>query len=90
MIFSREEWLSFEHLCENAARTPDIYLDVIFLPREHDLWGAVVSCGDIASHLGILNTGQTEIADLEVTIFVDEDITGFQITMDDAGRMNIL
>lgn len=38
--------------------------DVVFLPGEHDLWGAVVSCRNISCHLRILNTGQTKIANL--------------------------
>ena len=38
--------------------------NVVLLPRQHDLWCPVVSRRDIASHLRILNTCQSEVADL--------------------------
>jgi hypothetical protein len=89
VIFSWEEWLSLKHLCENAACAPDVHLDIILLPREHDFRRTVVSCGDIASHLGILNTGKTEIANLEIAVLVNKDIAGFKITMDDASGVDV-
>lgn len=85
MVLSGEERLAIEHLGKDAACTPNVHLDVVFLPCEHDLGGAVVSGGDIACHLGILDAGKTEIANLEVTVFVDENIAGLQVTVDDAG-----
>lgn len=77
MILSWEKWLSLKHFSENATSTPDIYFNVILLPREHDLGRAIVSCRDIASHLRILNTGKAEIADLKIAVLVDKDIAGF-------------
>jgi hypothetical protein len=90
VVLSREQRLAFQHLCKDAARTPDINLNIILLPCEHNLRGSVVSRGDITGHLGILNTGQTKVADLEIAVLIDEDVAGLEIAMDDACRMNIL
>lgn len=90
VILSGKQRLTLQHLGKDAAGTPDVYLDVILLPGEHDLGRSVVSRGDVAGHLGILDTGQTEIADLEVAVLVDEDVAGLEIAVDDAGRVDIL
>lgn len=89
MVLSGEERLAVKHLGKDTACTPNVDLDIVFLPCEHDLGGAVVSCGDVACHLGILNAGKTEITNLEVTVFVDENIAGLQVAVDDAGRVHI-
>jgi hypothetical protein len=89
VILSREQRFSFEHFGENATSTPDINFDVILLPCKHDFWGSVISGGNITSHLWVLNARKTEIADFQVTVFVDEDVGGFEITMNDTGGMDI-
>ena len=90
MILSREQRLALQHLGKDTPRTPDVNLDIIFLPCEHNLWGSVVSGGDVSGHLWILNTGETEIADLEITVLIDEDVGRLEIPMDDTCRMDIL
>lgn len=90
VILSREQRLALQHLCKDTSRTPDVNLDIIFLPCEHDLGGSVVSRGDISGHLRILNTSEAEIANLEIAVLVDEDVAGLEITMDDACRVDIL
>jgi hypothetical protein len=89
VVLSGEQRLSLEHFREDAARAPDVHLDIVLLPREHDLRCSVVPCGDIAGHLGVLYTGESEIANLEIAVLVDEDVTGLQITMDDTGRVHV-
>lgn len=89
MILPRKQRLALKHLCENTSRTPYVNLNVILLPREHYFWSAVVARRDIASHLWVLDSGETEIADLQVTILIDQDIAWFQITMDDACRVHV-
>jgi len=39
--------------------------------------------------LWILDTGKTEVADLEIAVFIDEDVTRLQIAMDDTRRVDI-
>ena len=90
MIFSREQWFSFQHLCKYAPSTPNINLDVVLLPREHDFGSSVISRRNIAGHLGVLDTSETEIADFEIAVLVDQDIAVFEITMNDTGGVNIL
>ena len=82
MILSREERFSLNHLRENAGCAPDVHLHVVLLPCKHDLGGAVVSCRNVAGHLRILNTGKTEIADLEVAVVVDEEVLWLQVPVD--------
>lgn len=89
VILAGEERLALEHLSEDAARAPDVDLDVILLPCEHDLGGAIVSGRHVTRHLRVLYSGETEVADLEVTVLVDEDVAGFQIPMDDTGGVDI-
>jgi hypothetical protein len=36
-----------------------------------------------------LDSGQTKIANLEIAVFVDEDVAGLEITMDDTGGVDI-
>ena len=64
-ILSWEQRLSLEHLCKDTSRAPDIDGNIVFLPRQHDLWRTVVSRRDVTSHLGVLDSGQTEIANLD-------------------------
>jgi len=90
MVLSREKRLALQHLCEDTAGTPDINLNIVFLPCEHDLRGSVVSRRDISGHLGILNTGQTEVADLQIAVLVDQDVTGFEVAMDNTCGVDIL
>ena len=90
MIFSWEKRLALQHLCENTARAPDIYLHIILLPCKHDLRRSVVSCRHISGHLGILQTGKAEVADLEIAVLVYENVTGLEIAMDDTCGVDIL
>lgn len=90
VVLAGEQGLALEHLGKDAASAPDIDLDVVFLPGEHDFGGSVVSRRDITSHLRVLNSGKTEIANLEIAVLVDEDVAGLEITMDDTGRVDVL
>ena len=89
MIFSGEKRLALKHLCENATCAPDIDLNIVLLPRKHDFRSAVVSCGNVASHLRVLDTGKTEIAYFQVAILVHKDIARLQVAVNNTSRMNI-
>ena len=89
MVFSWEQWLALEHLSEDAAGAPDVHLNIVFLPCEHDLGGAVVASRDIAGHLRVLDTGETEVADLEVAVFVDEDVGGLEVAVYDTSGVDV-
>ena len=63
-VFPREQRLALEHLREYTARAPYVDRNIILLPGQHDLRGAVVSRRHVTRHLGILNPGEAKIADL--------------------------
>ena len=53
------------------------------VPSSHDVFG---ECGS-----GLLvATGETEITDLERTVFVEEQVGGFQVSMDDISCMHVV
>lgn len=89
MILAREQGFALEHFCKDTAGTPDIHLDVVFLPSQHDFRGAVVAGRDIARHLRILDSGETEVTDLQIAILVDENVAGLQVSVDNACRVDI-
>lgn len=89
VVLSREQGLALEHFCEDAARTPDVDLDVVFLPCKHDLWGAVVTGGHVSGHLGILYTSQAEIADLQIAVLVYKNVARLQVTVDNTSGVDI-
>lgn len=89
MVLSGEEGLALEHLSENTSRTPDVNLDVVFLPCEHNLGSSVISGGDVSRHLGVLYTGETEIADFEIAVLIHEDVAGLQVTMYDTSGVDV-
>lgn len=89
MVLSREQWLALQHLSKDASCTPDVNLNIVFLPCEHDFRSPIVSCRDVAGHLRVLYTCQAEIADFEIAILVDEDVAGLEIAMHDACGVDI-
>jgi hypothetical protein len=60
-ILSRKEGLAFKHLGENASRAPNVDGNIVFLPREHDLGGPIITRGHVAGHLRILYSGKTKV-----------------------------
>jgi hypothetical protein len=89
MVLSWEKRLALQHLREDTTRTPDINLHIILLPCKHDLRRPVVSRRDISGHLGILQTGEAEVADLEIAVLVYEDVARLEIAMDDTCGVDI-
>ena len=89
VVLSREERLALEHLSEDAASTPDVHLHIVLLPCEHDLGRSIVSGGDIAGHLRVLDTGEAEIANLQIAVLVDENVGGLEVTVDDTGGVDV-
>lgn len=90
VVLAWEEGLAFEHLGKDASCTPDVDGNVVLLPGEHDFGSTVVSCADVSSHLRVLDTSETEIANLEIAILVDENVAWFQVTVDDTCRVDVL
>jgi len=89
VVLSREQRLAFEHFRKDAACTPDINFDIVFLPCEHNFWCAVVAGRNVSSHLGILYTGQAKIADFQIAVLVHEDVARLQVTVDDTSGVDV-
>jgi hypothetical protein len=89
VVLAGEERLALKHLSKDAACTPDIDLDIVLLPCEHDLRGSVVSGRDVTRHLRVLYTGETEVANLEIAVLVDEDVAGLQVAVHDTSRVDV-
>ena len=64
--------------------------DIVLLPREHNLWRAIVPRRDVARHLRILQPRQSEIANLEIAVLVDENVGRLEVAVDDARRVRVL
>lgn len=90
VVLAGEQGLSLEHLSKDTASRPDIDLNVVLLPSEHNLGSSVVSRGNVASHLGILYSRESKIANFEIAILVHQDIRGLQISVDDSRGMDVL
>ena len=71
MVFAWEQGLALQHLRKDTTGTPNIDLDVVLLPGEHDLGCPIVSCRHITCHLRILYTCKSEVAYLQVAVLVD-------------------
>ena len=89
VILAREEGLALEHLGKDTASAPDVDLNVVLLPGKHDLWRTVVPRRHISSHLRILDSRQAEIANLQIAVFIDQDVAGLQVPVDYAGRVDV-
>ena len=69
---------------ENATDGPDIDLGVVVLLEEDEFGRAVPARDDVFSHhIGVLlhSTRETEVADGEVAVAVDQDVGRLQVTM---------
>ena len=89
MVLAWEEWLPFQHFGKDTSCTPDVHLNIVFLPCEHDLGRPVVPGRHISSHLRVLYTCQAEVANFEIAILVDEDVRRLEVTVDHARRMYV-
>ena len=69
---------------EDAADGPHVDLGVVVLLQENELGRAVPARDDVFSHhIGVLlhATRETEVADGEVAVAVDQDVGRLQVTM---------
>lgn len=85
MVFTWKKGRPPEHLGKNASCAPHVDCVAILLPCQHDFWGPVISCHDIASHLVVLFPRESKVTDFKIAVVVNEEILGFQVTMDNTG-----
>lgn len=68
----------------------------VALEREHNLWRTVPSCGYVFRHVSSIflrvdreTSREAEIANLQLAISIDEQVSRLQVTVKDIGRVNI-
>lgn len=59
------------------------------MPSQHDLGCTVVTGRDVTGHLRVLDSSKTKVANLEITVFVDENVGRLEVTVDDTGRVDV-
>ena len=89
VILAGKQGLPLQHFGEDAASTPYVDLDIVFLPGQHDLGGPIVPCRDVACHLRVLDPSQAEIADLQIAVLVHEDVAGLEVSVHHAGGVHV-
>ncbi|KAI6751336.1 hypothetical protein HG531_006032 [Fusarium graminearum] len=95
-ILSGEKRLAAEHLSEDTADRPHIDGLGVLLESQHDLRRTVPSSRDIFGHetrvilLRGSGSRKTEIADLEITVGVEEEVGGLQVSVQHVGRVHRL
>jgi hypothetical protein len=89
VVLAWKQRLAFEHLGKDAASAPNIHFHIVLLPGKHDLRGSIISRRNVTRHLWVLDPSKAEIANLQITIFVDQDVAGLEISVNDTGRVDI-
>ena len=100
IVITRKVWLALDEFSKDTTHTPDVDGLGILMACQHDFRGSVpasdnIFCEEHGSSLalgvcGIDPSSKSEIANLQVTIRVHQQIRWFQITMDDFRRVNVL
>ena len=86
-----------EHLREYAADRPDVDGKGVLVHGEHELRCAVPAGGHVLGHergvvlgRGRESAGHPEVADLELAVAVDEEVTGLEVAVEYARRVYVL
>ena len=88
-VFSGEQGLSAQHLGQYAANTPDIDGFCVLFKCQHDFGRTVPTGCDVFRHEpGVVvsrggRTGQTKVTDFQVTVCVEQEVGGLQVTVED-------
>mmetsp|Transcript_16789 Transcript_16789/g.29419 ORF Transcript_16789/g.29419 Transcript_16789/m.29419 type:complete len:247 (-) Transcript_16789:698-1438(-) len=95
VILAREERFSAQNLGQNASHGPHIHSIRVLSPRQHNLWRAVPSGRDIGRQepslvVRVGHSREPKVANLQVTVAVEQNIRGLQIPVQHQGRMNKL
>src|SRR3989338_3809265 len=84
---AREEGVACRHLCEDASGAPDVDGGPILAGAHEDVWGSVPEGDDfvgVVADGGAEGAGQTKVREFELAFFVDQEVLGLQISVQDA------
>ena len=95
-IFAGEERSPTEHFRENTPNTPNINCLCILLKSEHNFRRPIPPRRHILGHKpgiilrGISTPCQSKVTDFEIAVGIEQQVGGFQVTVEDVGRMHCL
>lgn len=97
IVATLKEWSSTEQLGENAADRPHVDSLGVALEAQHNFWCTVPPRSHVFRHVSSVllgvngeTTRETEIANLELAVGVDEEVTGLQVAVKDIGGVDVL
>jgi len=79
-------------LCDDAADAPHVQLLVVLLSVEDDLRGTLPACDHLLGHKIVLlrrvpTPAQAKVADLEIALFIEQQISRLQVSVDDVATV---
>jgi len=93
---SSHQGLAANHFGQNATYRPDVGLTVVNRLIEHNLRRPVPPSSHVISNLGSLgeqvgnvSSGETIVAYFKITSGINQQVCGFQVSMNDASRVHI-
>lgn len=94
VVIARQQGRPADHLRDDAADAPHVELVGLLLGVEDDLWGAVPPRHDLLGQLIISRewvegARQAEVAYLQVTVLVDEDVGWFDVAVDNPRTVHV-
>lgn len=96
-ILGRQKGLAGDEFSQNAPHRPDVDFACVLLLRQNDFRSSVPTCGNVVCHLSRLSkqvrdlrSGKAEVAYFQVAITVDQQVARLEISVKNAGRMEVL
>lgn len=91
-----KDGLAVEDFCDEAAEGPHVYFFVVVSGAEEEFGGAVPASGDVVGHDDEFlvrrffhEADETEVAEFGFAVFVDEDIGGLDVSVDEVGVVQV-
>jgi len=103
VIPALEDRFPEKELREDASNRPNINGGGVVGETQHDLWRSIPPGSNVFGHetlvrasLGVgtsprrISSCETEVADFELTVGINQEVTRLEVTMDDVSGMNVL
>jgi len=94
VVVARQQRRPRKQLSQDAPDRPDVQLLVLLFGVENDFWRPLPACHDLLCleliWVCVLASAQAEITNFEVTLFVEEQIGGFEVAVDDVGFVHLV
>jgi hypothetical protein len=99
VIVTREKWFALNEFRKDTTNTPNVNRVRVFVTGQHDFGRTVPARDDVfgqqhGSTTALLvlvshAAGESEIANLEIAVGVDQQVGRFEVTMEDFARVNV-